>query len=921
MLHKNFILRQLARSRKQTVLFLLCVVLSTVTLVALNGFGESVNESVLKDARKLQASDITIRSSYAMSRPVAALLESLEARGEVETAKAYQFSSVVRAGMDGRSLLASVKVVEPGYPFYGTVDLQSGKPLHDVLTPGSIVVEQSLLDRLRLEVGDPLHVGDATLTIRDVVLREPDRTVSFFLLGPRVFVAAGDLDALGLVTRGSRVSHATLVKVADPNAVEDIAARLRSASRGETQGRERTEGQSGAQAAVQDDARAGGPGEIRADHAQGGHERVETFRSARSRMKKFFDNFLFFLNLTGIFTLLLAGIGIQSAVSAFLKEQETTVGVMKALGASSRFVIMNFITVLLAPGVVGALAGLAGGYLLQAFLPALFKGLLPSTVTLAITWRAAAQGFVLGLLVVALFTFLPLYRLKSLKPAVIFRMEEQPRPDEKGPHSPPEAAANENRRDGDEPGGRLRRRLGRYARIGNPRVVTGIIGASLLSAFTAMVLRQLEDLKVGIYFVTAVAVLLLLVTALTEALLRVLKRYPLPTLPARQAVKGLFRPRNSTRLIVVTLAASLSVIFTITVVERNLDAAFVQFYPEGAPNVFFIDIQPSQLDDFKRELGMQAEYYPVVRARVVSVNGKSVNLARERERRGDNLAREFNLTYRDHLLRDEEIVKGKSLHGSVEGDAGWTAGPAGAGGESVPVSVLDSFADDNAIEMGDEIAFNIQGAPIQAKVSSIRSRTGHFIQPFFYFVFPEQVLKDAPHTVFTAVRVDAGRIAGLQDRMVSRFPNVSVVNVTEAAKTLAEMMHKMSRIVRFFTSFSFIAGILIIISSVLATRSARVRQAVYYKILGAKAAFVLRVFALESIFLGAAGASLALVVSQTAGWIICSRVFELPYRPFWGTGIVMAAAAVLVVVSVGLLASIPILKKRPAVFLREQSEE
>ena len=115
-----------------------------------------------------------------------------------------------------RNILAEVKVVEPGYPFYGQVELASGRPFSDVLTPGNIIVGPALLERLGLEVGTPLRVGDTTLTIQDVSLGEPDRPVDFFSLGPRVFVAAADLDALNLVKRGSRVRFTELLRSSLP---------------------------------------------------------------------------------------------------------------------------------------------------------------------------------------------------------------------------------------------------------------------------------------------------------------------------------------------------------------------------------------------------------------------------------------------------------------------------------------------------------------------------------------------------------------------------------------------------------------------------------------------------------------------------------------------------------------------------------
>jgi putative ABC transport system permease protein len=142
----------------------------------------------------------------------------------------------------------------------------------------------------------------ATLTIADVLLKEPDRPLSFYSFGPRIFVSIQDLAALDLLQKGSRIRYVNLLKVHDQSELNRIAGDLKTV-------------------------------------ADGVQERVDTFRTARSGIKRFFDNFLFFLSLIGMFTLLLAGIGIHSALTAYLKEKEKTIAIMKTVGATSRFII------------------------------------------------------------------------------------------------------------------------------------------------------------------------------------------------------------------------------------------------------------------------------------------------------------------------------------------------------------------------------------------------------------------------------------------------------------------------------------------------------------------------------------------------------------------------------------------------------
>ncbi len=828
MLHAAFIKRQIVRSRKQAVVFVLCVVLSMITLIALNGFSASVHLALLSDARRLHAGDIIVRSHYAFTPSLQAAVSRLQDAGRLAAARLYEFYSIVRTTGENRSVLAMLKIAGQGYPFYGEVELRSGRPFDQVLRPGTTLVDAGLLERLDLAVGDVLRVGNIALTIADVVAVEPDRPVSFFAFGPRVFVHPDDLDALGLVDKSSRIHHKLLLKIHNPGELDVVAGLLSRA-------------------------------------ADADMERVETFQNANSRMKRFFDNFLFFLNLIGVFTLLLAGIGIQSALTAFLKEKTYTMAIAKTLGATSRFITVHYLVVVMILGLAGTLVGMGLGVGLQHILPSLFSGFLPATLNVQFSWSALLEGLLLGGVVVALFAYLPLYGLKHIRPTVIFR-KESPR-GQRG-----------------------------------PAYVVCAVGIAVI--FMALILWQLQDTRLGLYFIAGILGFILFTALVVQGVLLVVREKYFKNLVIRQAAKGLFRPGNSTRPILITLTASLAVIFCIYLVEANLDAAYVQSYPADAPNVFFIDVQKNQAAGVAGVVG-DVTFFPVIRARIRAIADQPVSRMAERKRKGDNLAREFNLTYRHHLLEDERFKQGDMLFRSD-----W---------EGPQVSVLDTVVRMRKMQIGDFIDFNIQGVPLRARISSIRTRTKESIKPFFYFVFPTAVLEKAPQTLFAATRVAREKIPALQNRMVARFPNISVIDITATAAVFSKVMRKLSNIIRFFTSFSIAAGLLIMISAIFATRAARMREAVYFKILGATRGFVRRVFAFESIFIGTLSATIALAAAHAAGYIICSRVLDISYRAFLADSLMMLVLPIGVVVAVGLSASRAILNKKPVSYLRGQT--
>ncbi len=827
----RFIIREILQSKSQSVVFVLCVILSLVSIVAINSFRRDVRQSIASDARALHGADIIVRSHYEFSQPLQRELSALQQEQGLETIRTWEFYSVARRE-DGRdSLLCNIKVVERGYPLYGVVELGSGRNFSAVLQPGKTIVAPELLQRLGLTIGDRLLLGESSLEIVDVVRRESLRPIDFFKFGPRIFVSAADLERMDLVNKGSRVHYEALIKVADHSRIDMIAAQLQAKT-------------------------------------VLGQERVDTYATAGSRVKRFFDNLLFFLSLVSVFTLLLAGIGMQSSLAALLRQKEKSFAILRSLGATSSFLLRHYLLIVFILSGIGCSLGIASGLLLEKSFSSLFAGLLPDKIILGGTLYDVLEGMGLGIVVVSLFTFLPLSRIKNVKPAAIFRKEID------------NGSAN--------------------------RTAYVLIGCCIV-LLAGLVIRQLEDFRIGLYFVGGVLTLIAVITILIRFLLMLLRRIRVVSLPLRQAIRSLLRPGNATGTIVVTLSSALAVLLAIYLVESNLHSTYIASYPADAPNLFCLDIQKNQQQDFLELVGKDVELFPVIRARLNTINGEKINRKEESKKRGDSLAREFNLTYRDKLLEDEIIIEGNTLFGSKS-----------AKGGPVPVSILDTVAEMGDMKIGDRLLFNIQGVPLQAEVSSIRSRTKSKLYPFFYFVFPERVLKAAPQTFFGALHVKKGDISRLENAIVNRFPNISTINVSETAAELGKIMQKLSTIINFFASFSILAGAFILVGSVLATRMARMKEAVYYKILGAKTGFVLLVFLLENLLLALLSGGCAILVAQAGSWGLCHFFLDIDYHPYIPMSLAMLGLTVCLVISLGLLSSWSILRRKPVRFLREQ---
>jgi len=825
----RLIFRDIVHSRSQATVFVLCVALSLVCIVAINSFRNDVRQAIIGDARALHGGDILVHSHYPDSPGLAGALEEILTDEGVDGLRTWEFYSVVRRADGKESLLAGIKAVEAGYPLYGQVELLSGGSLATVLKPGQVVVAAAVLERLGLEQGDQLLLGQSSFTIADVISRESLRPVDFFNFGPRILLSAEDLPGTELVQGSSRVHYQTLLRLDDAQRIDELAALLQA-------------------------------------RAIPGQERVSTYATAGSNIKRFFDNLFFFLSLVAVFTMLLAGIGMQSSLAALLRGKERSMAIFRALGATSAFLLRHYLLLVLFLATAGAIVGIGGGLLLERLFLNLFATLLPDNVVVGASLADILEGLGLGLAVVAFFTLLPLASIREVKPTAVFNKSV------------------------------VRRRNSRE------RIVLLACGTFLLGG---LVIRQLADLQVGLSLMGGILVLVVSIALLTSLLLSLLARLPEPPLALRQAVRSLLRPGNATRSIVATLASAFSVLLAIYLLQDNLQRNYIQAYPPDAPNLFCLDIQKDQRQGFLQLVGEDVELFPVIRARLTAINDRKIDPQVRPERRGDSLTREFNLSYRDDLQGDEEVIAGGTLYQPGRPDP------------QAQVSVLDYVAKLGKIEVGDRLSFNIQGVPLTAEVSSIRSRTRSMLYPFFYFLFPEQFLQAAPQTFFAALAVEPEAVSALENRIVNAFPNISTINVSETAAELGEMVNRLAVIVAFLASFAILAGALILVSSVLATRLERIREVVHYKVLGAGSGFVIRVFFFENLLLALFSAGSAVLAGQAAAWGLCHFLLEVPYHPEPVATLGFALAMVGMVVALGLLSSLGIIRRRPALYLRE----
>ncbi|MEO6194903.1 MAG: FtsX-like permease family protein [Thermoanaerobaculia bacterium] len=863
----GFYVRALVResrgSRGRLTFFIACLAVGVAAVVSVAGLSASLRDGIRREARQLLAADLAVRGNQSIPTEALTAIAALPGARRTDIKETVTVAAAPGVnGQPGPSQLVELKVVDGFYPFYGKLDLRPARPLHELLTPGTAVVAADLLSHWKLEVGDSLQIGGQTFRVAASVLAEPDRVGISFTIGPRVFLSGPGFARTHLEDQGSRVSYRTLVKLPDGisnAALDDAAERLKQVLPG------------------------------------GESFRVETYRQAQPSLRQNISRVERFLGLVALLSLFVGGIGVAQSVRAWLASRMDAIAILKCLGMRPREIFPLYLgqTVLL--GLAGSIVGILAGVAIQMTLPRLFPDLIPSE--LVRPWQPAAllRGLVLGIGVAMLFSLPPLSAVLRVPPARVLRRDAEPLP--------------------------------------RHRWVTAATFLTLAAGVWGMAALQSGSPLLGAQFTGGVAAVTAALAAAAFLVSWGVRRLPRDAFSLRpwlrHGIAALARPGAAASGAIVALGLGVLVVLGMSLVERRITSQLEKELPSNAPSAFLVDIQPAQWPGVERLLhqagGQGIESVPVVMARVSAIDGVTTEAlqgkdtagrdgaeregreGREegRERDGGRrwaLSREQRLTYMRELPKDNKIVAG----------ALWSD-PAHA-----EVSLEQDYAGDIGARLGSTISFNIQGVPLDLKVTSLRTVNWQTFGINFFLVVEPGVLESAPQQRLAVARLPRGGEQRVQDLLAASYPNVTFLRIREILEKVLKVLRRISLGIRFLGGFTVVAGIAILAGAVSAGSARRGREVALLKTLGMTRRGVAATFAVEYALVGLVAGAIGAVGGTVLAWGIVTRGFEMPWVFAPLTLATALAGSVLLAVLAGLAASLRALERRPIEVLRAE---
>ena len=613
--------------------------------------------------------------------------------------------------------------------------------------------------------------------------------------------------------------------------------------------------------------------------------RVGSYRRTENRIERNLGRAENYLSLIGFVVVILGGIGVWSVTRVFVQQRLPSAAILKCLGATNARVLAVYVTQVALLGLAGALLGVGVAQAALAAVPdALAEQAAAATgfevVSTRLTASAVAQGIAVGVLVSLLFALVPLLDTRHAKPMLLLRRGDV------GPPSGPD-----------------------WVRM------AAIVAVGL--GLVAVAAWQAASLEVGAYvaggFVAVAAALHLLGRALVQV------ARPLESarwFSLRHAALSLRRPGNQTRVVLLAVGLGSFFIIGMRAVQANLLASFTLELRDDMPDMFLIDIQQDQAEGVARLLDAAGlgpggtdpapRLIPVLRARVTGVTGPATSIEGRRAVRRAGFGREYTVTYRGQLEANERVVAG----------AFWDDRPAA----TPEVSIEDGLVG-RGIRLGDTVRFDVLGRPVDARVTSVRtvewddSRSGGFM-----FVFRPGTFDDAPHSFISFLRgpPDPEARGALQRDLVSRYPNVSVIDGIEIIRTFRRVLDYVTLAITVVGGIALFAGGLILIGSVAMTKFQRLYDAAVFRTLGANTRTIAAMCVLEYGVLGLLAGLVGSAGALGLTWVLTRQVLDIAWTPAPAinlAGVLVTAAGVLVV---GVVSSADVLRRKPLATLRAE---
>ena len=595
-------------------------------------------------------------------------------------------------------------------------------------------------------------------------------------------------------------------------------------------------------------------------------EQIIGVEEGRPELNTALDRARQFLGLAALISVLLAGVAVATVANRFSTRHLNTSAMMRCLGSSQKTIIRLFTLEMLWLSLLASTIGCILGALTQLVITELLDKLVLAQLPPP-SLKSVLLGYATGIVMLIGFALPPLLSLRRVPPLHVLRKD-----------------------------------------IPKPAVSAWTVYLAVIVCMSLLLYWQIADLRLVLFVLGGIMATLLTLAATAYLLIRLLNR-----LRSRVGIAWRFGLANISRrpassvIQIVAFGLGIMVLLLLSTVRSDLLDGWQRSLPHDAPNYFIVNVQSDQVEDINNyftSIGVNStRLYPMVRARLIEINGSKVDSSSYQDERAKRfVTREFNLSWAADMQPDNEVVDGRWWQPADHGR---------------PLLSLEAgLAETLKLKVNDVASFDVNGSKIDLTISNLRSVDWDTFNVNFFSVLPPGVLDDMPANWVTSVYLDPEQRQQL-GTLVRQFSNITLIDIETIMQRVRGIIARVSLAVEFIFLFTLLAGLAVLYAAIQSNQDERRFESAVLRTLGASRKTLLLGLFAEFSLLGALSGILAGLSASALAWMLASYVFNFDYSFDISVAVTGLFSGIAIVVFAGLLGTRRVLTTPPIATLRQ----
>ena len=850
----------------------LVMAVTSVTGIAL--FTDRLEKALLLESANMLAADRIVSGRGDLPREV---LEEGQARG-LRTAEILSFTSM--AFSETGNMLVAAKAVTDAYPLRGDVIIADepfvrGRPVQAGPPAGEVWLESRALPALGINVGDTVFVGEAELTVSQIIITEPDRTGGNMMdsAGPRLMLHMDDVEQTNVVQLGSRVSYRYLFAADEIEELDSFEEWFRA--REEWRGRY---------------------------YMRDIREESEEVREALERAESF-------LLLGSLFAVLLAGVAIALTAKRYSERHYDYVAILKTFGCTSTQISFIYLTIQLSLATVAVIVGWLLGWLVHQVILMFLESLLLVSLP-----DPGLQPYVVGSLTAFIcllaFALPPLLALRETPPLRVLRKDM----------SQQKIGANVPYVFGV---------LGTIFLVywySQDLELTVVLVSSVaaialfLSIVSYLFLRSSGSagMKAGSAWLLAMTaarrrrrqnVLQVMVFSVTIMSLLILTLLRTDLIEEWQAQLPENTPNHFMMNITQNQIEGIENFFAENGIQGN------QFYPLISARVTRVNgdlPEPGDENDVSvgsgtltenaqiDELELDEEVEETLSGPQTDAPPVNADEATSGGRRVRGRLSRRQVTWAEDLPNDNLITEGS-----------WW----GIASEPGYVSIEQEYADWLDLQIGDRLEFEVNQQLVSAEVSSFRSVRWDNMQPNFFIIFSPGTIDHIGATFLSTALMESEQKILLND-LIRLFPTLVIIEIDGLIEQIQTIIAQVTSAIELISILVLLCGALVLLACVNASLDERFHENAILRTLGAGRKLILTSLLIEFAFIGLVAGLIATIGAEASVYYLQEEVFEQEFSLHYWVWIAGPLLGMLIIAGLGVNSTRQVVNISPLNVLR-----